>query len=295
MWDGLLAASPAALMQLLQLWFQTFQEPVLSISQQQAILSVLGSYTDSNTGSGAVSLSTSHLTQDAGQFEPPASELPTGTALADPRPNDAEEQQQADQCAAVSEHLSVPQALIARLVKCFRNIAAVQADSSSCNWLMQWLAKALTVPHMGMDTSDALSKEQAALVSFLTHGHVSLWSVKTMHQAVAHAAVVAEDPQTTTAAVSDVQKHQFKAYDQDVPVLVDAKDERSVAAEGKPCMPEKESLQDTGSSPEKMTSKSYHRGWDTDDQGCLWLHSRLAKRAWARFNSQAPNSQAQTL
>ena len=296
MWDSLTAASPAALIQLLQLWFQTFQEPVLSISQQQAILSTLGSYTGSSTGSGVMSSSTSHSNQGAGHVELRASELPTAAASPDPLPTDAEEQQHAEQCAAVSEHLSVPQkALIARLVKCFRSIAAVQADNSGGSWLMQWLAKALTVPHMGMNASDALSKEQAALVSFLTRGHVSLLSVKTMHQAVVHAAVVAEDPQSTSAAVSDFQRHGVRAPIKDIPVLVDAEDERSDAAEREPCIPENKNVQETVRSPEKMTSKSYHRGWDTDDQGCLWLHSRLAKRAWAKVNPQAPNAQTQTL
>ncbi len=267
-WDDLMAASPAALMQLLQLWFQSFQEPVLSISQQKTISCILGSYTH-NTGIADVLFSpciqaAEHVASDTAEL----------SATQDAPPS---QQQHAELCAAVAEHLSVPQkALIARLVRCFRALTGNRADDDIVYPLVQWLASALTVPQRQLDgLKDGLTAEQTALVFYLTHCDIGLLSPRTTGrcEAMPHADVVAGVIQTTDDSTKPCAGVSLQGKNSQKPCLV--------ATEEQSQMPQGSHGQHADGGPQKMPSRD--RGWDADEQGCLWLHSRMAKKALMRF------------
>lgn len=268
-WDDLMAASPAVLMQLLQLWFQGFQEPVLSISQQKAISCILGSYTHSPTGTADVQCSP--CIQAAGHVASDTNEL---SATQDAAPS---QQQRLELCAAVAEHLSVPQkALIARLVRCFRALAGNRADDDIVYPLVQWLVSTLTAPQRQLDgLKDNLTTEQTALVSFLTCCDISLLSARVTGrpEAVPHAHVVADVVQSTDDSTKPCAGVPLHGVNSQKPCLV--------ATEEQSQMPQGSHGQHAGGGPQKMSSPN--RGWDADEQGCLWLHSRMAKKALMRF------------
>ena len=268
-WDDVMAASPAALMQLLQLWFQSFQEPILSISQQKAISCISAQCIGSNTGPADVVFS--RCIQAAGHA---ASDTDKLSATRDASPP---QQQHAELCAAVAEHLSVPQkALIARLVRCFRAMTGDQADDDTVYPLMQWLASALTVPQRQLDgLKDGLTTEKTALASFLTCCDIDLLSPRTTgwREAMPHADVVANVVQTTDDSTKPCAGASLQGTNFQKPCLV-ATEERSQT-------PLDNHGQHADGDPQKMPSQD--RGWDADEQGCLWLHSRMAKKAVMRF------------
>ena len=264
-WDDLMAASPAVLMQLLQLWFQSFQEPILSISQQKAISCRSAQYIGSNIGTANVQFSP---IQAAGRTGSDTTEL-SATQDASLSP-----QQHAKLCAAVAEHLSVPQkAVIARLVRCFRAITDNQADD---NPLVQWLASALTVPQRQLDgLKDGLTAEQTALLFFLIHCDVSLLSLRTTGrcETMPHADVVADVIQTTDDSTKPCVGVSLQSANSQKTCLV--------ATEEQSQTPQDSHGQHANGGQQKMPSQD--SGWDADEQGCLWLHSRLAKKALAKF------------
>ncbi len=269
-WDDLMAASPAALMQLLQLWFQSFQEPILSISQQKAISCIPAQYIGSNTGTAA-NVQFSPYMQAAGHAAPDKAEL---SATQDAS---LSQQQHAELCAAVAEHLSVPQkALIARLVKCFRALAGNQAEDNTVYPLMQWLASALTVPQRQLGgLKDDLTAEQTALVFLFTHCDISLLLPRTTGwcEMMPHADAVADVIQITDDSTKPCVGASLHGAIFQKPCLV--------ATEEQCQMPQDSHEQHADGGPQKMPSRD--SGWDADEQGCLWLHSRLAKKALAKF------------
>ena len=258
-------SSPAVLMQLLQLWFQSFQEPILSISQQKAISCRSAQYIGSNIGTANVQFSP---IQAAGRTGSDTTEL-SATQDASLSP-----QQHAKLCAAVAEHLSVPQkAVIARLVRCFRAITDNQADD---NPLVQWLASALTVPQRQLDgLKDGLTTEKTVLASFLTCCDIDLLSPRTTgwREAMPHADVVANVVQTTDDSTKPCAGASLQGTNFQKPC--------SVATEERSQTPLDNHGQHAVGDPQKMPSQD--RGWDADEQGCLWLHSRMAKKAVMRF------------
>ena len=268
-WDDVMAASPAALMQLLQLWFQSFQEPILSISQQKAILCISAQYIGSNTGPADVVFSP--CIQAAGHAASDTDNLSATQDASSPQ------QQHAGLCAAVAEHLSVPQkALIARLVGCFRAMTGDQADDDAGYPLMQWLASALTVPQRQLDgLKDGLTAEKTALVSFLTCCDIDLLSPRTTgwREAMPHADVVANIVQTTDDSTKSCAGVSLQGTNFQKPCLV--------ATEEQFQTPQDSHGQHANGDPQKMPSRD--RGWGADEQGCLWLHSRMAKKAVMRF------------
>ncbi len=269
-WDDLMAASPAVLMQLLQLWFQSFQEPILSISQQKAIACISAQYIGSNIGTAA-DVQFSPCIQAAG---PVASDTAGLSAIQDASPS---QQQHAELCAAVAEHLSVPQkALIARLVKCFRALTGNQADDDTVYPLMQWLASALTVPQRQLGgLKDGLTAEQTALVFFLTHCDIGLLLPRTTGRckAMPHADVVADVVQTTHDSTKPCAGVSLQSTNFQKPCIV--------ATEEQSQIPQDSHEQHADGGPQKMPSPD--SGWDAEDQGCLWLHSRMAKKALMKF------------
>jgi len=254
-------------MQLLQLWFQSFQEPILSISQQKAISCVLAQYIGSKTGTSA-NVQFSPYTQAAGHVASDTDEL---SATQDAPPP---QQQHANLCAAVAEHLSVPQkALIARLVKCFRAMTGNQADD---NPLVQWLASALTVPQRQLDgLEDGLMAEQTALIFFLTRCDVDLLVPRATGrcEVMPHADVVADVVQTTHDSTKPCAGVSLQSTDFQKPCIV--------ATEEQSQIPPDSHEQHADGGPQKMPSRD--SGWDAEDQGCLWLHSRMAKKAFMKF------------
>ncbi len=268
-WDDLMAASPAVLLQLLQLWFQSFQEPVLSISQQKAISCIPSSYKRSSTGTADVLFSP--CVQAAGHAGSDTAELSAVQNAFPPQ------QQHAELCAAVAEHLSVPQkALIARLVRCFRAMTGNQADDSTVYPLVQWLASSLTVPQRQLGgLKDGSTTEQTALVSFLTCCDIGLLSPRTpgWREAMSHADVVADVTQATDDSKKPCVAVSLHGANSQKPCFV--------ATEEQSRMPQGSHGQHANGGPKKMPSPD--RGWDADEQGCLWLHSRLAKKALVRF------------
>lgn len=268
-WDDLMAASPAVIMQLLQLWFQSFEEPILSISQQKAISCSMGSYTHSNTSTADVL--SSPCIQAAGHAASDTAEL---SASQDASPS---QQQHAELCAAVAEHLSVPQkAVIARLVRCFRAMTNNQANNDIVYPLVQWLASTLTMPQRQLDgLKDGLTAEQTALVFFLTCCDVDLLSPRTTGrcEAMPHADVVADVVQNTDDSINLCVGVSMQGTNFQKPCLV--------ATEEQSQMPQDSHGQHANGGPQKMPSRD--SGWDAEDQGCLWLHSRMAKRALMKF------------
>ncbi len=267
-WGSLTAASPAVLMQLLQRWFQGFQDPVLSASQQKALLSMLGSHAISSDACDSV--------RDAAA-QPPA---------------DADSCKHVYQHAAVFECLSVPQrALIARLVTCFRLIEGTQATASNSSCLMQWVAGALTgsAMHAGVST-ETLSEGQIALASLLGQCDVRLLVPMTnsQRQAAAEASTMASQLQSTGAAVSE-HGSSVAAVSMPDESAVDAGGRISLwAAEGESHVPGKPDLiaDDTANKAQP------DNGWDYSDQGCLWLHTRLAKSMFTKFVVQSGRTAA---
>ncbi|DBA94182.1 TPA: hypothetical protein ACH3X1_001813 [Trebouxia sp. C0004] len=268
-WDDLMAASPVVLMQLLQLWFQTFHEPVLSVSQQKAISSILGSYTRSNTGSADMLFSP--CMQAAGHEASDTAEL---SATQDASPP---QQQHTELCVAVAEHLSVPQkALIARLVRSFRAMAGNQADDNTVYPLMQWLASALTLPQRQLDgLKDGLTAEQTALVFFLTHCDIGLLWPRTTGwcKVMPHADVVTDVVQTTDDTTRPCVGVSLHGANSQKPCLV--------ATEEQSRIPQSSHGQHANGGPKTVPSPD--RGWDADEHGCLWLHSKMAKKALVKF------------
>lgn len=146
-WESVPKATPAVAMQLLQMWLQSFQEPIFSPPLQQAISALLCT----------------------APYSMVSDTLPTGANSA-PMSAVTIPDQGLSMYVAVVQRLSVHQrAVVARLVTC------VQAVRRSCpqnslethvSSVLQWLTRHLTGCDM-CDDLTAQTQEQAAVVHFL--------------------------------------------------------------------------------------------------------------------------------
>ena len=134
-------------MQLLQMWLQSFQEPILSLPLQQAISALLCT--------ASYSMVSNNLPTDA--VSPPVSAV----TIPD---------QGVSMYVAVVQRLSVHQrAVVARIVTCVQAVrrgCPQHSLASHVSTVLQWLTRHLT----GCDVRDDLTaqnREQAAVVHFL--------------------------------------------------------------------------------------------------------------------------------
>lgn len=273
--DTLTTSSSKALMQLLNKWFHSFEEPILSSSQQRAISDIMGTHTKNSISGMTIVLPSSLPTQDSGSRALDVLDSQNAAAnhvaLADVR------EPCADQYAAIAELLSVPQRLLmARLVKCFRTVAGAQADNSSDICLMRWLASALTAAHVHDQTS---AEVHAALVLFLSRCDVSQ-----LLPVAASQRQSAAETHNSDAAVSGNWQAQKQApllnavpTDDQGPVLLTAE---ALSCPQKAQAPDSCDMVGEGRSNE--IPMRHHDAWD-NEQGCLWLHTRMAKNALVRI------------
>ena len=146
-WESVPKAAPAVAMQLLQMWLQSFQEPIFSLPLQQAISALLCTASDSMVPDNLPAVAVS----------PPVSAV----TIPD---------QGLSMYVAMVQRLSVHQrAVVARLVICLQGVRRSCPPSSlesHVSSVLQWLTRHLT----GCDVCDDLtaqSRESAAVVHFL--------------------------------------------------------------------------------------------------------------------------------
>ncbi|KAL0047894.1 hypothetical protein WJX82_002593 [Trebouxia sp. C0006] len=118
-------------------------------------------------------------------------------------------------------------------------------------------------------------EEQTALLFFLIHCDVSLLSLRTTGrcETMPHADVVADVIQTTDDSTKPCVGVSLQSANSQKTCLV--------ATEEQSQTPQDSHGQHANGGQQKMPSQD--SGWDADEQGCLWLHSRLAKKALAKF------------
>lgn len=258
-WEGLQAALPTVLMQLLQRWFQTFEQPIVSAAQQTAMLAA----PDIHNGTAAVSVSANDASRDTDVKQAAVGHL-----------------MQHELPAAATGHLSMVQrTLIGRIVKCIIAVTEEDEGGSSRPVLMQWLAMALTKPHQ-LGTNSVPSMEQQALVSVLelyassgrsTVHTLGATPLQPALNGMVEAAVVTENRAASAAA-------QAAMCQPDPCATVDA--HMLVAADSGPCdkiaahLPGSTDVR--GKKESSVFSKPDAEVEHSVEDGCMWLHKRVA-------------------
>ena len=246
-------------MQLLQRWFRTFEQPIVSAAQQTAMLAALNTH----NGTAAVSVSADDASRDVDVKQAAGS----GDLM------------QPDLPAAAIGHLSMMQkTLIARIVKCIVAVTEEDQGGSSRLALMQWLVKALTKPHQ-LETNSAPSMEQQALLSVLEHYASSGSStVQTLDatplqpalNGMIETAVVTENKASSSDDQAGMcQPAPYARVDTDMSVAADSAQCDTIAAHlpGTTDAAVKES--EVFSKPDAEVEHSF-------GDGCMWLHKRVA-------------------
>ena len=268
-WEGLQAASPKVLMQLLQRWFQAFEQPIVSAAQQTAVLAALDTY----SGTAAASTSANDASQDTKQAA-------VGDLVSQHELPGAASQCSTEACAAAIGHLPIMQRLlIDRIVKGIIAVTEQDQGVSSRQALMPWLAKALTEPYQ-LGTNSVPSMEQQALLSVLEHYAGSGSSTVQRHDAtplqpalngMVEAEVVTENKNTAAGA-------QAAMCYPDPCARVDT--HLSVAADSGPC--DKIAAHLPGTTDVEVENDSNVFGKpDAEvehsvEHGCMWLHKKVA-------------------
>ena len=142
----MLCATPAVAMQLLQMWLQSFQEPVLSLPLQQTIAALL---------------------RPAAQSTSSEASHPAATSVT--QLNVVTVQQDVSIYNAVVQHLSAQQqTVLARLVACVQAVRKTSnGNEAHVRSVLLWLTRHLTVGDADEAGMTCLSRGQTALLHFL--------------------------------------------------------------------------------------------------------------------------------
>ena len=284
-WEGLGAASPSVLMQLLQRWFRAFEQPMLSPAQQTAMLAALENH-DSNTAASDSALQQQKAdgsAQDTGMHQ-----AGVGDAMLQHELPGAPSQCSTEACAAAIACLPTMQrVLIHRIVKCIVAITEESLGGSSRPVLMQWLATALTKPYQ-LGTNSIPSVEQQAVLRFLDHFASSSSTVQTpdapalqpAQKGLVETAVVTGN--TTTSAGAQTARCDLGAYAKaETPV--------SAAADTGPCdkiaahLPESDTTVVEAEGVSRIMAKQDHEVEHSVEDGCMWFHKRIGKVGLGKF------------
>ena len=271
---GLEAASPSVLMQLLQRWFQAFEQPMLSPAQQTAMLAALENH-NSNTAASGPALQQQKAddsAQDTGvkqvlQYELPAAPSRCSTEA---------------YAAAIACLPTMQRVLVHRIVKCIVAITEEGLGGSSRPVLMQWLAIALTKPYQ-LGTNSIPSVEQQALLRVLGHCASSSSieqtpnippTLQTAQKALVETAVLTQH-MTTSAGAQAAQGDLKACTTAETPMSATAdtglcdkiaahllqSDTAAVAVEGE----------------SRAMGKQDHEVEHSVEDGCMWFHKRIGK------------------
>ena len=308
-WQGVEAAAPAVLMQLLQKWFQSLEQPVISATQQSVILAALAAHSDRTSCKPAVDGQPADCTSQAtgsnqlAAVEPLAPQLPPGsTSLCSP-----------GTVVAGADCLSVPQKmLIGKILNMFVAVTEKETSQSGKLALMQWLVVALTRPGQ-CGTDSLLDLQQLALLRFLELCASCNTNLQTLialsRQPASKILAVSAAQSTNPAAVAQsveaagvAQSMNATAVSQSTdapvgsvlqPILLqqDAGGETLVhlsAADGLGA--QAKSAMQVPSAAAKVGSNlvvSDHEVDHDDADGCMWLHTRLIKSGFGRLHTRA--------
>ena len=232
------------LMQLLQKWLQDLSEPVLPASQ---LKNIFGS-------SDFIS-------------RPGAQHADTGDQSA------AQEATAEQHAAIVSKLTQLQRALVARLVRCFRLVSEHSTHKRALQDLMRWLAKALTGGHGQCPLSSETAKQLTALQSFLMWCDVHLLHAKPAFQ--------------QDTAAPETQPMQPVAKFASCQVLSKADESQRPEQQDQAACPLPGDITQSQNLPliESRKSDTSHADASepvtAEEHGCLWLHMRMAKRAFS--------------
>lgn len=276
-WESVLRATPAVAMQLLQMWLQSLQEPILPLPLQQTIAALLSP--------------AAHIAPSEAAHAAATSITPPGVVTV---------QQDVSIYNAVVQLLSAQQrAVVARLVACAQAVRKTSCDSDSLEVhirsVLQWLTRRLTVCDAHEAGMTCLSRGQTALLHFL--------EVCTDDAAVAQLLTPFKASQTLSAAQEGVnaiasnqpvhQSNKLAAGPPQAQHLQKAK-EGSTACNMESQSPGKAKADDpiqahkpkathlADEQTAKATSTDAFQSARIADAGCLRFSSRLAKRVFAR-------------
>ena len=270
-------------MQLLQRWFQGFEQPVVSVTQQTAMLALLG------TPNAIIATPSSAVQQQVGgctSQDMDMSRAAAGAVLSQHELPEAANQRSAEACAAVSRLSVMQRMLIDRIVRCFVAITKQDLGGSSREDLMQWLAMALTKPDQ-LGTGSVPSMEQQALMRVLDHHASSSTTVQTPTEtpfqpaleSMLKTAVVTENMATAAGAQGQAAMCQVAACaTAETPMLLAAGYGPKIAAH-------MADTTDAGVVQEAHASgKPGHEVEHNVEDGCMWFHKRFAKMGISRLH-----------
>ena len=269
-------------MQLLQRWFQAFEQPVISAAQQTAMLAGLDTHNDT--------AATSSLADDTSQ-DRDVKQAAVGDLMLQHELPGAVNRCSTEACAAAIGHLPVMQrTLISRIVECIVAVTEQDQGGSSRQVLMQWLAIALTKPYQ-LGTNSAPSMEQQALFRVLEHC-VSCGSgstVQTLHATPLKPALVGlVETAAENVATSDGSKTHTVVSQLDdcatagAPLSVPAESHTGPSDAIAAHMPNASAVE-VRREPHVLGKPDCEVEHSVED-GCMWFHKRAAKMSIGRFH-----------
>lgn len=266
-------------MQLLQKWFQAFQQPILSEIQLTAMLAPVG------TQHGSKAASRSAMQQQNADGAIPESNMTGPAALQSLQelPEDAT-QLSSDGCPAAISSLPVLQRnLIDRIVTCIVAITQQSMGEGSRQVLLQWLATALTNPPQ-CGTNSSLNVQQQTLLRVLEHSASSSGTVQTITATpVQPLSGLLEAAVVTQVVASESVGAQTQAAACQLDVCATAKAGCSSNARLEAHLPgtaDAGAVQDLHGLGKPVREVSH-----SIEDGCMWFHKRVAKVGLCRFHA----------
>lgn len=285
-WEGLQAASPSVLMQLLQRWFQSFEQPMLLVAQQTAMLAALDTHKSNTAASGSA---LQQQKQIGGAFqETGVKQAVVGDSVLEHELPGAASQGSTEACAAAIACLPMMQRVfIHRIVKCIVAITEEGLGGSSRPVLMQWLAIALTKPYQ-LGTNSIPSVEQQALLRILDQYASSSRAVQTPNapalqpalKGLVETAVVTEN-MTTSAGAQTARCNVDSRAKAETPIsaVTDTGFCNKIAAH----LPESDTTAVGVEGQSRVVGKQDHEVEHSVEDGCMWFHKRVAKVGVGKF------------
>ena len=261
-------------MQLLQRWFQTFEQPIVSAAQQTAMLATLD----------ADNFSAKDANRDMDAKQPAAGDLILQHEL-----HGAATRCSTEACAAAFGHMPKMQSVIIdRIIECIEAVTEQDQDGSSRQVLMQWLAKALTKPQQ-LGISSLPSVEQQALLRALEHyaSHGSSSTVQTLHAPPFEPALIGlVETAAENVATSDGFQTQAVVNDMDACATAEAPLSMPAESEGSSYNGNAAHMPSTSVGVGRelhVTGKPDVEVEHSVENGCMWFHQRVAKVSIGRF------------
>lgn len=282
-WEGLEVASPSVLVQLLQKWFQAFEQPILSEIQLTGMLAPMGT----QRGNEAVSRSAMQQQNADGSIQELKMTGPAAGALQlQQELPEVAIQLSSNGCLAAISSLPVMQrTLIERIVNCIVAITEQNVGDGSRQILLQWLATALTnTPRCGTINS-RLNVQQSALLRVLEHYASSSGTLQTITATpvqpltgLLEAAVVTEG--VASESIGAQTQAAACQLDECATVQADCSSNAKLGAH-LPGTVDAGAVQD----PHGLGKPDFEVGHSIED-GCMWFHNRVAKVGLRRFHEQ---------